>query len=59
MYAMSWERDVREYKYESIQTPYSVEYYEEEEPIEISLEEMLELQDEEMELEELEGEIYG
>jgi hypothetical protein len=56
---MSWERDVREYKYESIQTPYSVEYYEEEEPIEISLEEMLELQDEEMELEELEGEIYG
>ncbi len=59
MYAMSWERDVREYKYESIQTPYSVEYYEEEEPIEISLEEMLELQDEDLELEELEGEIYG
>jgi hypothetical protein len=58
MYAMSWERDVREYKYESIQTPYSVEYYEEEEPIEISLEEMLELEDE-MEMEELEGEIYG
>ncbi len=57
MYAMSWERDVREYKYESIQTPYSVEYYEEE-PVELSLEEMLELEDE-MEMEELEGEIYG
>jgi hypothetical protein len=54
---MSWERDVREYKYESIQTPYSVEYYEEE-PVELSLEEMLELEDE-MEMEELEGEIYG
>jgi hypothetical protein len=51
---MSWERDTRNDKYESIQHGYEVEYYDEVEadPIEISLEEMLELEDE-MELEEL------
>ena len=58
MYAMSWERDTTEYKYESIQHGYEVIDYQDEEPLEISLEEMLELEDE-MELEELENEIYG
>ena len=48
-YLMSWERDTRNDKYESIQHGYEVEeYYDEVEadPIEISLEEMLELEDE-------------
>ena len=58
MYAMSWERDTTEYKYESIQHGYEVIDYQDEEPLEISLEEMLELEDE-MELEVLENEIYG
>ena len=54
MYQMSWERNVNEYKYETIQYQNDVaEYYEEEEPLEISLEEMLELENEELELEEL------
>ena len=52
-YLMSWERDTRNDKYESIQHGYEVaEYYDEEEladPIEVSLEEMLELEDEELE----------
>lgn len=54
MYAMSWERNTQDYKYESIQHGYEVDYYDEEELdiVEISLEEMLELEDE-MELEEL------
>ena len=58
MYAMSWERDYNSYKYETIQHGYTVEDYQDEEPLEISLEEMLELENE-MELEELENEIYG
>jgi|DEB19_MinimDraft_3_1074340.scaffolds.fasta_scaffold00002_150 hypothetical protein len=58
MYAMSWERNTRDYKYESIQHGYEVLDYQDEEPLEISLEEMLELENEEMEMEEL-GEIYG
>jgi len=54
----SFDNTNTEYKYESIQHGYAIEYYDEEEPIEISLEEMLELEDEEMELEEM-GEIYA
>jgi len=50
---MSWERDTRNDKYESIQHGYEiVDYYDEEEladPIEVSLEQMLELEDEELE----------
>ena len=53
MYQMSWERNNNDAKYESIQHGYeSVEYFDEE-PIEISLDEMLELENEELELEEL------
>ena len=55
---MSWERNTRDYKYESIQHGYEVLDYQDEEPLEISLEEMLELENEEMELEEM-GEIYA
>ena len=58
MYQMSWERNANEYKYEAIQDAYYVEDYQEEEPLEISLDEMLELENEEMELEEM-GEIYA
>lgn len=54
MYAMSWERDYNSYKYESIQHGYDVEFDDtEEEPIEISLEVMLENEEEELELEEV------
>ena len=55
MYKMSREIDNRNDKYESIQHGYEVDYYDEEEldVVEISLEEMLELEDEELELEEL------
>jgi len=49
----SWERNSNEYKYETIQHGYEVEYFDEE-PVEISLDEMLELENEELELEELE-----
>ena len=47
----SWERNTNEYKYETIQHGYEVEYYDEEELdiVEVSLEEMLELEDEELE----------
>jgi hypothetical protein len=50
----SFDNKDNSYKYESIQHGYEVEYYDEVEadPIELSLEEMLELEDE-MELEEL------
>lgn len=50
----SFDNKDNSYKYESIQHGYAVEYYDEEELdiVEISLEEMLELEDE-MELEEL------
>jgi hypothetical protein len=50
---MSWERNSQEYKYESIQYEDDVAEYFDEEPLEISLEEMLELEDEEIEFEEL------
>jgi hypothetical protein len=50
---MSWERNTSDYKYESIQYQNNVAEYFEEEPLEISLEEMLELENEELELEEL------
>jgi hypothetical protein len=52
---MSWERDTNSYKYESIQHGYEVDYLDDEElePIEISLEEMLENEQEELELEEM------
>lgn len=53
MYQMSWERNANEYKYESIQYENDVAEYFDEEPLEISLDEMLELQDEEIEFEEL------
>ena len=46
MYAMSWELNNREYKYESIQHGYSeIDFYDEEEDLEIeeiSLDEMIE-----------------
>jgi hypothetical protein len=50
----SFDNTDNSYKYESIQHGYEVDYYDEEESdiVEISLEEMLELEDE-MELEEL------
>ena len=48
----SWDKSVDDYKYESIQHGYEVAEYFDEEPLEISLDEMLELEDE-MELEEL------
>ena len=53
MYQMSWERNTSDYKYESIQYQNDVAEYYEEEPLEISLEEMLELENEELEFEEL------
>ena len=47
----SFDNKDNSYKYESIQHGYEVEYYDEEEldVVEISLEEMLELEDEELE----------
>ena len=50
----SFDNKDNSYKYESIQHGYEIEYYDDEEinPIEVSLDEMLELEDE-MELEEL------
>ena len=48
----SFDNTDNSYKYESIQHGYEVEYYDEE-PVEISLDEMLELENEELELEEL------
>ena len=56
MYAMSWERNVNEYKYESIQDPYYVEYIEDETEKDLSLDELLEKESElleEMEMEEM------
>jgi hypothetical protein len=57
MYAMSWERDTRDYKYESIQHGYEVEFDEnEQDAIVISLDALLE---NELEAElELEGEVF-
>lgn len=53
----SWERNVDDYKYESIQHGYEVidDFNDDENELEISLDEMLELENEELELEELEG----
>ena len=50
----SFDNKDNSYKYESIQHGYEIDYYDETEidPIEVSLDEMLELEDE-MELEEL------
>lgn len=53
MYQMSWERNSQEYKYESIQYQNDVAEYFEEEPLVLSLDEMLELENEELEIEEL------
>ena len=53
MYQMSWERNANEYKYESIQYQNDLAEYFDEEPLEISLDEMLELENEELEIEEL------
>jgi len=54
MYAMSWERDVSTYKYESIQDPYSVEFDEyESSERDLSLDELLENELDEMEIEEM------
>ena len=50
MYQMSWERNTNEYKYETIQSNYSVEFDEYENERDLSLDELLE---HELELEEL------
>ena len=50
MYQMSWERNTNEYKYETIQSNYSVEFDEYETERDLSLDELLE---QELELEEL------
>ena len=50
MYQMSWERNTNEYKYETIQSNYSVEFDEYEDERDLSLDELLE---HELELEEL------
>jgi len=42
MYAMSWERDVNSYKYETIQHGYAVEFDEYETERDLSLDELLE-----------------
>ena len=51
MYQMSWERNTSDYKYETIQSNYSVEFDEYETERDLSLDELLE---QELELEELE-----
>ena len=54
MYAMSWERDTTSYKYETIQHGYAVEFDEyEDEERDLSLEELLELEEEELAIEEM------
>jgi hypothetical protein len=50
MYQMSWERNTSDYKYETIQSNYSVEFDEYETERDLSLDELLE---QELELEEL------
>ena len=57
MYAMSWELDNRDYKYESIQHGYTVEFDDVEHDGDLSLDELLEkeLEVEEMEIE---GEVF-
>ena len=56
MYAMSWERNPSEYKYESIQDNYIVEFEEYDINKDLSLEQLLE--DEENELLEIEMEDF-
>lgn len=58
MYAMSWDRDYSLYKYETIQDPYSIEYVEDEVKIDLSLDELLEKEELELEEMELEGEVF-
>ena len=58
MYAMSWELDNREYKYESIQQDFSVDFDEYDIDKDLSLDELLEKELEEEELE-LGEEYYG
>jgi hypothetical protein len=57
MYAMSWELNNNDYKYESIQHGYTVEFDEYENDGDVSLDELLEkeLEIEEMEIE---GEVF-
>lgn len=55
-YAMSWERNANEYKYESIQHGYVVEFDENENDGDLSLEQLLE--DEENQLLEIEMEDF-
>ena len=57
MYAMSWELNNNDYKYESIQHGYTVEFDEYENDGDLSLDELLEkeLEIEEMEIE---GEVF-
>ena len=57
MYQMSWERNTSDYKYETIQSNYSVEFDEYETERDLSLDELLE---KEMEIEEMEilGEVF-
>ena len=53
MYQMSWERNTSDYKYETIQSDFSVEFDEYEIDRDLSLDELIELEDEEIELQEL------
>ena len=54
MYAMSWERNGQDYKYESIQHGYEVEFPEyETDSDEISLDVLIEREMEELEIEEM------
>lgn len=57
MYQMSWERNSNEYKYETIQSDYSVEFEEYETQRDLSLDQLLE-QELELEEMELEGEVF-
>jgi hypothetical protein len=50
---MSWERNTSDYKYETIQSDFSVEFDEYEIDRDLSLDELIELEDEEIELQEL------
>jgi hypothetical protein len=54
---MSWERNSNEYKYETIQSDYSVEFEEYETQRDLSLDQLLE-QELELEEMELEGEVF-
>jgi hypothetical protein len=49
---MSWERDTKSAKYESIQDSFTVDFFDEEDSEEVSLEKLMEIEIEEMELDE-------